>query len=288
MALQRIAGSIACAAAPIAESSPMRKTIPSRWIEVAEARAVLEQAALHRAASEPHVSGTYSRAGVAGFEWLRALGRMLGGNIAEIRSLPVNSIASMRARFRAASGCGTAELDDDRVLIAIVITDIVDSTKRVAEIGDRAWRVLLDLHGRATRDQIKRFGGSEFGSRGDGFMSIFDSPTRAVRCAAAIADRVAPLGILLRCGVHVGEVHLNSNEISGLAAHIAARIVAAAGPGEALVSKVVRDLTVGSGLVFEDRGVHQLRGLPEEIHLYASAAAPSLTTNVVSFEPKLV
>jgi class 3 adenylate cyclase len=164
-------------------------------------------------------------------------------------------------------------MDCDRVLVAVLITDIVDSTKRVAEMGDRDWRVLLDRHGHATRFQIKRFGGREVGNRGDGFVSIFDSPGRAVRCAVAIGDTIAPLGILVRSGIHFGEVHLKRAEISGIAVHIAARIAATARPGEAFVSKTVCDLVAGSGLVFEDRGIHQLRGLPEEIHLYAMRAA---------------
>jgi class 3 adenylate cyclase len=255
----------------------MRKTIQSRWIEQAEARAFLERAAWHCAESEPHVSVTYAAAGSTGNEWLRQLPRTLRRKIAAIQSFPVGTGIWTTARSRAASRLSSAELDDDRILLAILITDIVDSTKRVAKMGDRAWRLLLDRHDRATRDQIKRFGGSEVGNRGDGFVGVFDSPTRAVRCAAAITDATVPLGILLRCGVHVGEVHLNRKEISGLAAHIAARIADAARPGEALVSKAVRDLATGSGLVFEDRGVHQLRGLPEDVHLYASGmAAPAV------------
>jgi class 3 adenylate cyclase len=160
-------------------------------------------------------------------------------------------------------------VDSDRVLVAVLITDIVDSTKWVAGVGDRNWRVLLDRHHHATRYQIKRFGGREVGNRGDGFVGIFDSPSRAIRCASAISGAIAPLGILLRSGVHAGEVHLKGGEISGIAVHIAARIAATAHPGEACVSRTVRDLVVGSGLVFEDRGIHRLRGLPEEVHLYA-------------------
>jgi class 3 adenylate cyclase len=170
------------------------------------------------------------------------------------------------------------EVDYDRILAAVLITDIVDSTKWAAEVGDRDWRVLLDRHQHATRYQIKRFGGREVGNRGDGFVGIFDSPSRAVRCASAIADTIAPLGISLRSGIHAGEVHLRGREISGIAVHIAARIAATARPGEACVSRTVRDLVAGSGLVFEDRGTHQLRGVPEDIHLYATREFdPSVT-----------
>jgi len=169
----------------------------------------------------------------------------------------------------------STEDDFDRVLVTVLITDIVGSTERVAEIGDRAWRALLDRHDDATRFQIKRFGGCEVGDRGDGFVGIFDSPARAVRCAVAIADTIAPLGISVRCGIHVGEVHFRREAIMGIAVHITARIAAKASPGEAMVSKTVRDLVAGSGLVFEDRGVHQLRGVPKEIHLYAMRASLS-------------
>ena len=262
----------------------MRKTIQSRWIEQAETRAVLERAALHRAPLDPHVSIIYTKAEPAGFERLWGLPRALRRKVAAIRLLSVGTTIGRNARSRAASSLVSAELDHDRVLLAILVTDIVDSTKRVAELGDRAWRLLLDRHDCTTREQIKRFRGSEVGSRGDGFVGIFDSPTRAVRCAAAIGDTLAPLGILLRCGVHLGEVHLNSQEISGLTAHIAARIADAACPGEALVSKVVRDLAAGPGLVFEDRGAYQFRGLPGEIHLYASGVAAPAPTNIISLE----
>jgi class 3 adenylate cyclase len=172
----------------------------------------------------------------------------------------------------------STEVEYDRVLVAVLITDIVDSTKRVAEIGDRDWRVLLDRHDDAIRYQIERFGGREVGNHGDGFVSIFDSPARAVHCTAAIGDTIAPLGILVRGGIHVGELYLKGEKISGIAVHIAARIAAAAHPGEAFVSKTVRDLVAGSGLVFEDRGIHQLRGLSKEIRLYAMRAVSAPPT----------
>jgi class 3 adenylate cyclase len=160
-------------------------------------------------------------------------------------------------------------VDSDRVLVTVLITDIVNSTKLVAELGDRHWSALLDRHDDATRYQIKRFDGIGVSNRGDGFLALFDSPARAVCCAAAIAQTIAPLGISVRSGVHVGEIHLRRDEISGIAVHVAARIAAIAHPDEAFVSKTVRDLVTGSGLVFEDRGIHPLRGLPKEIHLYA-------------------
>ena len=245
-----------------------------------------EHAALWRTASEPHVNivdghNRPSLVRLATGAGSDARPHCRGGAIVVSRQpgygpkrLPVPSARP-----------STTEVDYDRILAAVLITDIVDSTKWVAEVGDRDWRVLLDRHHDATRYQIKRFGGREVGNRGDGFVGIFDSPSRAVRCASAIADTIAPLGISLRSGIHAGEVHLKGGEISGIAVHIAARIAATAHPGEACVSRTVRDLVVGSGLVFEDRGTHRLRGVPEEIHLYAMPQlGASTNASVVSLE----
>ena len=162
------------------------------------------------------------------------------------------------------------EVEADRVLATVLFTDIVDSTKRAAELGDREWRALLDRHDAAVRTQIGRFRGHEVKSLGDGFLATFDGPARAVRCAAAIAGSVQPLGLAVRSGLHTGEIELNRDDIGGIAVHTAARVVAMAGPGETLVSSTVRDLVAGSGLRFEDRGHHALRGLPEEVHLYTA------------------
>jgi class 3 adenylate cyclase len=248
----------------------MHNSTQFRWIEQAEARSVREHAILHRAASESHASIAYTRTALGRLDWIRELVRPLGRGIALVQSFLLDRTKLVRTRARAASKLSSAEVDYyHRVLAAVLITDIVDSTKQVAGMGDREWRILLDRHDDATRYQIKRFGGREVGNRGDGFIGMFGSPARAVCCAAAIADTIAPFGITLRSGIHVGEVHLKSKAISGIAVHIAARIAATARPGESLVSKTVRDLVAGSGLVFEDRGIHQLRGLSEEIHLYA-------------------
>ena len=247
----------------------MRKSIHLRWIEHAEAKSVREHAGLQRAASEPPVNIVHATTSPSWLDWPRPLTRTLGYTVAAVRSLSVTARIWAKAASRAAFRPSPREVDYDRVLVAVLITDIVDSTKWVAEVGDRDWRIVLDRHHDATRHHIKRFGGREVGNRGDGFVGIFDSPSRAVRCAAAITNTIAPLGISLRSGVHAGEVYLRRGEIGGIAVHIAARIAATAHPGETCVSKTVRDLVVGSGLVFEDRGTHQLRGLPKEIHLYA-------------------
>jgi class 3 adenylate cyclase len=161
-----------------------------------------------------------------------------------------------------------SEIEADRVLATVLFTDIVDSTKRAAELGDRQWRALLGRHDEAVRQQIGRFRGHEVKSLGDGFLATFDGPARAVRCAAAIAGSVQPLGLAVRSGLHTGEIELNRDDIGGIAVHTAARVVAMAGPSETLVSSTVRDLVAGSGLRFEDRGLHALRGLPEKVHLY--------------------
>jgi len=158
--------------------------------------------------------------------------------------------------------------EPDRVLATVLFTDIVESTKRAAELGDQRWRALLDRHDEAVRTQIGRFRGHEVKSLGDGFLATFDGPARAVRCAAAIAGMVQPLGLTVRSGLHTGEIELTRDDIGGIAVHTAARVVAMARPGETLVSSTVRDLVAGSGLRFEDRGHHALRGLPEEVHLY--------------------
>jgi pimeloyl-ACP methyl ester carboxylesterase/class 3 adenylate cyclase len=161
-----------------------------------------------------------------------------------------------------------SEAEIDRVLATVMFTDIVDSTKRAVELGDRQWRALLDRHDAAVRQQLARFRGQEIKNLGDGFLATFDGPARAVRCAASISESVRPLGISVRSGLHTGEIEMKRNDVAGIAVHIAARVAAEAEAGETIVSNTVRDLVAGSGLRFEDRGIHTLKGLPEEVHLY--------------------
>ncbi len=156
----------------------------------------------------------------------------------------------------------------DRVLGTVLFTDIVESTKRAAELGDRRWRSLLTAHDRAAREEIERFRGREIQTTGDGFLVVFDGPARAIRCAAAIRDAVRPLGISIRSGLHTGEVELTEADVRGIAVHIGARIAALAGPGEILVSSTVKDLVIGSGIQFDDRGLHELKGVPDEWRIY--------------------
>ena len=160
--------------------------------------------------------------------------------------------------------------DPDRVLTTLLFTDIVDSTTRAAEMGDRRWRDLLDQHHDLVRAELDRFGGREITTTGDGFFARFDSPAQAVRCALSATDGITSLGVQIRAGVHTGEVEVRGADLGGLAVHIGARVAAAAQPGEVLVSSTVKDLLAGSGVAFEDRGEHELKGVPGAWHLFAA------------------
>ena len=155
------------------------------------------------------------------------------------------------------------------MLATVMFTDIVGSTDRAAEVGDREWGRLLDRHHSLIRAELDRWRGAEVKTVGDGFLATFDGPARAVGCAEAIVAGVRDLGLDLRAGVHTGECERADGDVSGIAVHIAARVTALAGPGEVLVSSTVRDLVVGSSLRFADRGAHPLRGVPGEWRLYA-------------------
>jgi class 3 adenylate cyclase/pimeloyl-ACP methyl ester carboxylesterase len=162
--------------------------------------------------------------------------------------------------------------EEDRVLATVLFTDIVDSTKRAVELGDHAWRQLLDAHDTVVRSQLSRFRGREVKTVGDGFLATFDGPARAIRCAVAIREAVRALGLDVRSGVHTGECEIRGEDVGGIAVHIGARVSAQAEGGEVLVSSTVRDLVVGSGLSFEDKGAHELKGVPGTWNLYAVAA----------------
>jgi pimeloyl-ACP methyl ester carboxylesterase len=157
----------------------------------------------------------------------------------------------------------------DRVLATVMFTDIVGSTERAAELGDRRWRELLEgFHG-AIRGQLARFRGREIDTAGDGLLAAFDGPARAVRCASAVGEAVRPLGLRVRTGLHTGECEVMGDKLAGIAVHIGHRVAAAAAEGEVLVSSTVRDLVAGSGLQFSDRGRRTLKGIPGEWQLYA-------------------
>jgi class 3 adenylate cyclase len=165
-----------------------------------------------------------------------------------------------------------AEVPDDRVLATVLFTDIVESTRRAAEMGDRDWHALLDAHDAVVRAQLARFRGREVNTSGDGFLAMFDGPQRAIRCAMAIRDAVQALGIQVRAGLHTGECEVRGDDIGGIGVHIGARVSALAGPNDVLVSSTLRDLVIGSGLEFEERGAHELKGVPGEWRLFAVAS----------------
>ncbi|HET6167644.1 MAG TPA: adenylate/guanylate cyclase domain-containing protein [Marmoricola sp.] len=157
----------------------------------------------------------------------------------------------------------------DRVLATVMFTDIVGSTALAAELGDRSWRDLLDAQNAAVRREVARFGGHEVKTLGDGMLTTFDGPARAIRCGLAVTEAVRPLGIEVRVGLHTGEVELVGDDIAGIAVHIAARIGALAGPGEVRVSGTVKDLVAGSGIAFAGLGEHELKGVPDMWRLFA-------------------
>lgn len=157
-----------------------------------------------------------------------------------------------------------AVVSAERVLATVMFTDIVGSTARASEIGDRAWRSLLDRHDDAVGRQIARYRGIKVKNTGDGVAATFDGPARAITCACAIRDAVRGLGLEVRAGLHTGEIERRGDDVSGVGVHIAARVVQHAGAGDVLVSSTVRDLVVGSGIMFEDRGTHRLKGVPDE------------------------
>jgi class 3 adenylate cyclase len=150
-----------------------------------------------------------------------------------------------------------------------MFTDIVGSTEQLAKLGDKAWRQLLDRHDAVTSRQVERFRGRAIKQTGDGVLATFDGPARAVQCARTIQDATRAIGLEVRAGLHVGECELRGDDIGGLAVHIAARVAAAAGPGEILVSSTVKDLVAGSGLEFSDRGPQKLKGVPGEWRLFS-------------------
>ena len=161
--------------------------------------------------------------------------------------------------------------EPDRILATVLFTDIVSSTERAASLGDRRWREVLSQHDEVVRRQIARYRGRAVKSTGDGVLATFDGPARAIQCARAIHGAVQPLGFEIRAGLHTGECEVIGDDVAGMAVHIGARVGAEAAPGEVLVSGTVKDLVVGSGLEFADRGARELKGVPGEWRLYSVA-----------------
>ena len=164
-------------------------------------------------------------------------------------------------------------LGGNRALATVLFTDIVDSTKRSAELGDHDWGAVRHRHDEIVRAELGRYRGREIKTMGDGFLATFEGPARGVHCARSIAADVRGLGIEIRAGLHTGEVELDGDDIAGIAVAIGARVGALAGPSEVLVSSTVKDLVAGSGLVFVDAGEHDLKGVPGRWHLYRSGGS---------------
>jgi Adenylate cyclase, family 3 (some proteins contain HAMP domain) len=173
------------------------------------------------------------------------------------------------ARF--ADAIRSEEAQFDRVLATVLFTDIVDSTATAATMGDGKWRALLEEHDRIAKRIIGRFRGTYVRGTGDGLLATFDGPARGVRCAEALVEAVRPLGLEIRAGLHTGEIEYGGHDLAGVGVHIGARVGAMAGTSEVWVSSTVKDLTAGSGFVFEDRGEHELKGVPDRWHLYSVA-----------------
>jgi class 3 adenylate cyclase len=159
--------------------------------------------------------------------------------------------------------------EPDRVLATVLFTDIVGSTERASELGDHAWRQLLDRHDAVVRAHLERFRGTEVKTTGDGFLATFDGPARAIQCAMELTVALQALGIEIRAGLHTGEVEVRGDDVGGIAVHTAARVLAEAQAGEVLVSRTVTDLVAGSGIAFVDRGSHVLKGIVGAWQLFA-------------------
>jgi pimeloyl-ACP methyl ester carboxylesterase len=221
---------------------------------------------LHRTGDQPVrvAHGRYLAEHISGAKYVELPGADHMAWVGDVRALLVE-VRQFLTGERAAP-------EVDRMLATVMLTDIVGSTERVAAMGDRRWKDLLERHNDAVRRELARFRGREVKSTGDGFLATFDGPGRAIQCAQAIADAARKLGIEVRGGLHTGECELLAQDIGGIAVHVAARVAAKAGPGEVLVSRMVKDLVAGSAIRFEPRGTHMLKGVPGRFALFAAVA----------------
>lgn len=181
----------------------------------------------------------------------------------------MSAISERHGPSLATGTAGTPTREPNRVLATLMFSDIVSSTEHAASVGDRRWREVLDRHDELARSEIARHGGREIKMTGDGFLALFDAPARAIRCAAAVRDRLREVGVEVRIGLHAGEVEIRGADVGGIAVHIGSRVTDVAGPGDVVVSSTVKDLVAGSGIGFHDRGVQDLKGVPEPWHLFA-------------------
>jgi pimeloyl-ACP methyl ester carboxylesterase/class 3 adenylate cyclase len=249
-------------------ASPATARAMSRSIQTADVRAVLGSVSvptlvLHRRddVSVPLSQGAYLAEHIAGARLVELPGASHLPHAGDFHEL-VDCVEEFLTGVR-------HHVDPARVLATVLFTDIVGSTARLSELGDRRWRELLEAHDAMVRRQVARFGGRLVRSTGDGALATFDGPARAVACARAVGAGASQLGIEVRAGLHTGEIEVLGDDIGGIAVHIAARVADLAGPGEVLVSRTVSDLVAGSGIVFAERGTHELRGVPTPWPLYA-------------------
>jgi class 3 adenylate cyclase/alpha-beta hydrolase superfamily lysophospholipase len=271
-------------------AAPTRASDPAfrEWIrqDQASSGSGSDAAALWRLAIETNIDGILPSIHVPTLVLWRAgspnagphvAGRIPGATVAELPGVDHVMISGDTRPWLSAveefvESVHDREVDADRILATVMFTDVVGSTARAAELGDRVWRELVDRHHATTRRELARFRGREVDVAGDGFFAAFDGPARAIRCAAAIRDAVAGLGLEIRIGLHAGECERVETGLRGVAVHVGARIGSLAQGGEILVSSTVRDLVAGSGIGFEDAGIHQLKGVPDEWRLYRVAS----------------
>jgi class 3 adenylate cyclase len=254
-------------------STPSARTALARMnmeIDVRDVlRAIRVPALVLHHSEDPWVSveqGRYLAEQISGATYVELPGNM---HIPAVADLPRYLDELQGFLQRAWAGAVDADVEPDRVLATVLFTDIVGSSERAVELGDRAWRELLERHHELVRGQLIRYRGVEVDTAGDGFFASFDGPARAIRCAQALRDSVGALGIEVRVGLHTGECELVDGKVAGIAVHTGARVASLARPGEVLVSSTVKDLVAGSGLSFEDRGAHELKGIPGEWRLWA-------------------
>jgi class 3 adenylate cyclase len=218
-----------------------RREVSAPFLEVGHGRYLAEQIPGARYVELPGADALY---------WVGDTGAVLG----EIEEF----VTGVRGRSGA-----------ERILATVLITDIVGSTDRAAQLGDKRWRDLLDRHDHSVRAEIGRFRGHEVNTVGDGFVATFDSPSRTIECALAIREALKESNIVVRIGIHTGEIEVRGNDVAGMAVHICARVSALAGPGQVLVSSTVKDSVVGSNIEFEEHGEHELKGVPGKWRLFA-------------------
>jgi len=199
------------------------------------------------------------------------LAELSGGAMLPRRHWYARSQASIDEIGRFVGRIRTQEASFDRALATVLFTDIVGSTEKAAEVGDRVWRDLVRRHHSIVRTMLARYRGKEIDTAGDGFFATFDGPARAVHCAVAVVEAVRPLGLEIRAGLHTGEVETVGGKVTGMAVNIGARITGLAGPSEVLTSSTVKDLVAGSDLAFEEAGEHELKGVPDRWRLYRVA-----------------